>query len=53
MIEIKKNKAKLWSTLGARATLGQAILEVAKERDDFYVVSADLAQSSGLTRFRE
>ena len=53
MIEIKKSKAKLWSTLGARATLGQAILEVAKERNDFYVVSADLAQSSGLTRFRE
>jgi transketolase len=53
MIEIKKNKAKLWSRLGARATLGQAILEIAKERDDFYVLSADLAQSSGLTRFRE
>lgn len=53
MIEIKKSKAKLWSRLGARATLGQAILEVAKERDDFYVMSADLAQSSGLTRFRE
>ena len=53
MIEIKKNKAKLWSRLGARATLGQAILEVAKERDDFYVVSADLAQSSGFVRFCE
>lgn len=53
MIEIKKNKVKLWSRLGARATLGQAILEAAKERDDFYVMSADLAQSSGLVRFRE
>lgn len=53
MIEIKKSKAKLWSRLGARATLGQAILEVAKERDDFYVMSADLAQSSGLVRFKE
>ena len=53
MIEIKRSKAKLWSRLGARATLGQAILEVAKERDDFYVMSADLAQSSGLVRFRE
>jgi transketolase len=53
MIEIKKSKAKLWSRLGARATLGQAILEVAKEREDFYVMSADLAQSSGLVRFRE
>lgn len=53
MIEIKRSKAKLWSRLGARATLGQAILEAAKERDDFYVMSADLAQSSGLVRFRE
>lgn len=53
MIEIKKSKVKLWSRLGARATLGQAILEVAKERDDFYVMSADLAQSSGLVRFCE
>lgn len=53
MIEIKRSQAKLWSRIGARATLGQSILEVAKERDDFYVVSADLAQSSGLTRFRE
>lgn len=53
MIEIKKSKIRLWSRLGARATLGQAILEIAKERDDFYVMSADLAQSSGLVRFRE
>ncbi|MCR5726942.1 MAG: transketolase [Lachnospiraceae bacterium] len=53
MIEINKSKIRLWSRLGARATLGQVILEVAKTRDDFYVVSADLAQSSGLVRFRE
>lgn len=53
MIEIKRSKAKLWSRLGARATIGQALLEIARERDDFYVLSADLAQSSGLARFRE
>lgn len=53
MIEIKNNKAKLWSRLGARATFGQAILEVARERSDFYAMSADLCQSSGLTKFRE
>ena len=52
MIEITKAKARLWSRLGARAVLGQALLETAKERDDFYVLSADLAQSSGLVRFR-
>lgn len=53
MIEVKKNKAKLWSRLGARATFGQAILEIAREKNDFYVMSADLCQSSGLTKFRE
>jgi len=53
MIEIKKNKVRLWSRIGARATFGQAMLEVAKERDDFYAMSADLCQSSGLVRFRE
>lgn len=53
MIEIKKSKVKLWSRIGSRATLGQALLEVAKERDDFYVMSADLAQSSGLVRFKD
>lgn len=53
MIEITRAKAKLWSRLGARATFGQAILEMAKQRDDFYVLSADLCQSSGLVRFRE
>jgi transketolase len=50
--EITKAKAKLWSRIGTRAVFGQAILECAKERDDFYVLSADLAQSSGLGRFR-
>lgn len=53
MIEIKRNKVKLWSRLGARAVYGQAILELAKQRDDFYVMSADLCQSSGLVRFKE
>ena len=52
MTEITKAKAKLWSRIGARAVFGQAILECAKKRDDFYVLSADLAQSSGLARFR-
>ena len=52
MIEITKAKARLWSRLGARAVFGQAILETAKERDDFYVLSADLGQSSGLGRFK-
>lgn len=53
MIQISKREAKLWSRLGARATYGQAILEMARQRDDFYVMSADLCQSSGLFKFRE
>lgn len=53
MIQVSKREAKLWSRLGARATYGQAILEMARQRDDFYVMSADLCQSSGLLKFRE
>lgn len=53
MIEVTKGKARLWSRLGARATFGQAVLEMARQRDDFYAVSADLCQSSGLVKFRE
>lgn len=53
MTEIKKSKAKLWSRLGARATFGQAVLEAARVRDDFYAMSADLCQSSGMIKFRE
>jgi len=53
MIAITRSMVKLWSRLGARATYGQAILELAKQRDDFFVMSADLCQSSGLVRFRD
>ena len=53
MIEITRAKSKLWSRLGARAVYGQVVLEMAKKRDDFYVISADLCQSSGLVRFRD
>lgn len=53
MIQITKRDAKLWSRLGARATYGMAIMEMARQRDDFYVMSADLCQSSGLFKFRE
>lgn len=52
-MKIKESKTRLWSKLGSRATFGMAILELAKEREDFYVLSADLCASSGLVRFRE
>lgn len=50
-MEIKGNSVKTWSRLGARAVYGLAVLELAKERDDFLVATADLAASSGLARF--
>ena len=53
MIQITKREAKIWSRMGARATYGMAIMEMARQRDDFYVMSADLCQSSGLFKFRE
>ncbi|SDB15536.1 transketolase subunit B [Eubacterium oxidoreducens] len=50
-MEIKKSEIKAWGRLGTRATFGLAILKLAEENQDFYVVSADLAKSSGLDRF--
>lgn len=52
-MNINKAKSKLWSRLGARAVYGQAMLEMARVRDDFYAMSADLCQSSGLIKFRD
>jgi transketolase len=51
MVEINKRNIRTWSILGARGTFGAAILELAKERQDFMVLSADLGSSSGLARF--
>ena len=51
-MNITKAKARLWSKLGTRAVFGMALTDLAKEREDFYVVTADLAQSSGLSKFR-
>jgi len=53
MIEIKSSSTRMWSKIGSRGTFGAAILEMAKEHDDFYAISADLCTSSGLDRFRE
>ncbi|MDR3355134.1 MAG: transketolase family protein [Synergistaceae bacterium] len=37
--------------MGSRAVFGSAMLELASQRDDVYVLSADLIISSGLDRF--
>lgn len=52
-MEISKKNIIVWSTLGQRATYGQVLYELAKERDDFFVMSADVGTSSGLKRFAE
>ena len=45
--EISKRQAKLWSRIGARASFGQAILELANTDDNMIAISADLGRSSG------
>lgn len=45
--EISKRQARLWSRIGARATFGQAILELANTDDNMIAISADLGRSSG------
>ncbi len=49
---IRKSEIKSWSKMGTRATFGLGILRLFEEEPDFYVMSADLCQSSGLERFR-
>jgi transketolase len=39
--------------MGSRATFGAAMLELASQRDDVIVLSADLVTSSGLDRFKK
>ena len=53
MIEINLKKIELWSKIGARATLGIAILEIEKDYDNLYVLTCDVSTSAGLDRFRK
>ena len=53
-MNITKGLVRSWSRLGQRATFfGIAMHEIAKERDDLMVVTADLAQLSNLNSFAE
>lgn len=52
-MEVNRKNIMVWSMLGQRATYGQVLYELAKERDDFFVMSADVGTSSGLKRFAE
>ena len=50
---INEKNIKIWSTIGARATLGIAALELAKSIDNLMVLTCDVSTSAGLDRFRK
>jgi len=52
-MEINEKNIKLWSTIGARATLGIAALELAKDINNLMVLTCDVSTSAGLDRFRK
>ena len=52
-MDINEKNIKIWSTIGSRATLGVAALELAKEIDNLMVLTCDVSTSAGLDRFRK
>ena len=52
-MNIDERNFKIWSTIGARATLGIAALELAKEIENLMVLTCDVSTSAGLDRFRK
>jgi len=52
-MNINDRNIKIWSTIGARATLGIAALELAKKIDNLMVLTCDVSTSAGLDRFRK
>ena len=52
-MNINQRNIKIWSTIGARATLGIVALDLAKEIDNLLVLTCDVSTSAGLDRFRK
>ena len=52
-MEINDKNIKVWSTIGARATLGMAALQLAEEMDNLIVLTCDVSTSAGLDRYRK
>ena len=52
-MNINERNIKVWSTIGSRATLGIAAIELAKEIDELMVLTCDVSTSAGLERFRK
>ena len=50
---INERNIKMWSTIGQRATLGIAALEIAKKNKNLIVLTCDVSTSAGLDRFRK
>tara|TARA_Y100000590_G_scaffold444423_1_gene575147 strand:- start:1492 stop:2475 length:984 start_codon:yes stop_codon:yes gene_type:complete len=48
-----EKEIKKWSLIGSRATFGLASFEIAKNLDNFYIVTADVSTSAGLDRYRK
>lgn len=51
-MDITPRNIRQWSRLGPRGVFGQAVLDIAPQHDNLMVMSADLASSSGLERFK-
>lgn len=51
MLKINSANARIWSKLGSRGTMGLAMLEHG-HRENLMVLTADLAKTSGLERFK-
>ena len=50
---INERNIKIWSTIGSRATLGIAALELSKSIENLMVLTCDVSTSAGLDRFRK
>lgn len=54
MQKIDKKNGRMWSRLGQRGTVcGAALPELMKEKENCYVITADLAHLSGLDRVKQ
>lgn len=51
MLTVNETNAKKWSELGERGTFGKTILEIAKEKPEVVVVTADLADATKVREF--
>jgi transketolase len=52
-MEVNEKNIKIWSTIGSRATIGIAALDLAKEIENLMVLTCDVSTSAGLDRFRK